>query len=127
VKLWFDEDLSPTLVQVAAKRGFVATCNRDRGMLGATDPHLRRVVRAESFVFVTDNASDFRPMYERDDVHPGLVVLPGTVPRRRQQELARIVIDFIVDSASHTGAEPAAFMVNKLVGIDERGVCAVHE
>jgi hypothetical protein len=41
VKLWFDEDLSPTLVQVANGLGFEATCNLDRGMLGASDPELR--------------------------------------------------------------------------------------
>ena len=65
MKLWFDEDLSPTLVQVANERGFQATCNRDRGVLGAKDAVLRRLVQAEGFVLVTDNATDFRPMYER--------------------------------------------------------------
>jgi predicted nuclease of predicted toxin-antitoxin system len=59
VKLWFDEDLSPTLVQVAHEQGFEATCNRDRGALGNTDRQLRRVVHREGFVLVTDNASDF--------------------------------------------------------------------
>ena len=65
MKLWFDEDLSPTLVQVANERGFEATCNRDRGLLGATDAELRAIVQAEGFVLVTDNAvglpADVRP------------------------------------------------------------------
>jgi hypothetical protein len=77
VKLWFDEDLSPTLVQVAGDFGLLATCNRDRGMLGATDGQLRRVVQDEDYVLVTDNASDFRPLYARDDIHPGLIVIPA--------------------------------------------------
>ena len=71
MKLWFDEDLSPTLVQVAHERGFEATCNRDRDLLGIKDPRLRRIVQSEDYVLVTDNASDFRPMYRRDDIHPG--------------------------------------------------------
>jgi hypothetical protein len=73
VKLWFDEDLSPTLVQVAHALGLEATCKRDRDALAAKDPQLRRL--EQGFVFVTDNAADFRPMYERDAVHPGLIVI----------------------------------------------------
>jgi hypothetical protein len=47
VRLWFDEDLSPTLVQVANERGFAATCNRDRAVLGCKDPDLRSLVQGE--------------------------------------------------------------------------------
>jgi predicted nuclease of predicted toxin-antitoxin system len=127
VRLWFDEDLSPTLVQVAEEHGFEATCNRDRGMLGSKDHELRRVVQAESFVLVTDNAADFRPMFVRDAIHPGLVVLPGTVLRDRQQVLASIVIDYIVELARKAGERPADFMVNKLVEVDDHGECSVQE
>ena len=98
VKLWFDEDLSPTLVQVANARGFQATCNRDRGMLGASDAQLRAIVQAEGFVLVTDNASDFRPMFARDDIHPGLAVHPRRVRPRRAATTRGALIDFIVDA-----------------------------
>jgi predicted nuclease of predicted toxin-antitoxin system len=37
MKLWFDDDLSPTLVALANSLGFQATCNRDRRLLNATD------------------------------------------------------------------------------------------
>jgi hypothetical protein len=47
VKLWFDEDLSPTLVQVANEPGFEATCNRDRATLGSSDSALRRLVQTD--------------------------------------------------------------------------------
>lgn len=77
MRLWFDEDLSPTLVGVAHELGFEGTCNRDRGVLGISDAPLRQLVQGEGFVFVTDKASDFRPMYARDDTHPGLVVVPA--------------------------------------------------
>ena len=77
MRLWFDEDLSPTLVQVAHELGFEGTCNRDRDVLGVSDAALRQLVQREGFVLVTDNASDFRPMYRREDVHPGLIVVPA--------------------------------------------------
>jgi predicted nuclease of predicted toxin-antitoxin system len=100
VRLWFDEDLSPTLVEVANERGFKATCNRDRGLLGRTDQELRRIVQNEAYVFVTDNASDFTPMYERDEVHPGLAAMPAEVTRERQKELVAALIDWLVSAAT---------------------------
>lgn len=127
MKLWFDEDLSPTLVQVANKLGFGATCNRDRAVLGAKDPQLRALVQRESYVFVTDNASDFRRMYARDDVHPGLIVLPGAGGRRAQWQSATAVIRWIVAAAADAGEAPADFMVNRLVEIDDAGVCTAYE
>jgi predicted nuclease of predicted toxin-antitoxin system len=127
VRLWFDEDLSPTLVQVAEGQGFEATCNRDRGMLGCKDHQLRHVTQAEDYVLVTDNASDFRPMFARDAIHPGLVVMPGTVGRDAQKALLGAAIGYIVDLARDAGEEPADFMVNKLVEIDADGTCSAQE
>jgi hypothetical protein len=72
-------------------------------------------------VFVTDNASDFRPMYARDEIHPGLVVMPGEFGRDRQQEFARDVIDWIVSESAEAGELPADFLVNKLLEIDDDG------
>jgi hypothetical protein len=127
VKLWFDEDLSPTLVQVANAGGFEATCNRDRGLLGASDAQLRVVVQREGFVLVTDNAADFRPMFNRDDLHPGLAVMPGEYGRARQQDFALRLIAFIVESARLAHELPADFMINRLVEIDDDGHASASE
>jgi predicted nuclease of predicted toxin-antitoxin system len=127
VKLWFDEDLSPTLVQVADERGFEATCNRDRAVLGYKDPQLRALVQGDGYILVTDNASDFRPIYARVEIHPGLMVMPAEFGRDRQQQFARAVIDYVVDAAAQAGETPADFMVNKLVEIDHDGACAVQD
>lgn len=127
MRLWFDEDLSPTLVRVANQLGFEATCNRDRGLLGATDPTLRAVVQAEGFVFVTDNAADFAPMYARDDVHPGLIAMPGAYGRDRQQEIVAGVLAWVDRAAQAAGETSAAFMVNSLVEADRDGECTVRD
>lgn len=127
MKLWFDEDLSPTLVQVAHEHGLDATCNRDRGVLGHTDAQLRRLVQGQDYVLVTDNASDFRPMYARDDVHPGLVVIPASDGRARQQQLAHAAIAWITNAAAGSGQTSAEFMINKLVEIDRAGLAATYD
>jgi predicted nuclease of predicted toxin-antitoxin system len=107
VRLWVDEDLSPTLVQVARQYGLEATCNRDRGALGYKDAQLRSLVQTEGYVLVTDNASDFRPMYARDDIHPGLLVIPAGDGRARQQELTRAVIAWIANAVADSGQTSA--------------------
>lgn len=127
MRLWFDEDLSPTLVQVAYEHGFETTCNRDRGVLGIKDAELRRIVQREEFVLVTDNASDFRPMYARDDVHPGMIVMPASHGRKQQRETTHQVIDWIVTTASGAGETPGKFMINRLVEIDRDGRIAVTD
>jgi hypothetical protein len=127
VKLWFLEDLSPTLVKTANEHGLAATCNRDRGVLGHKDPQPRQLVQGEGYVFVTDNASDFRPMYGRDEIHPGLIVMPGGDGRARQQELLSAIIDWIESAADNVGQSPADFMVNTLAEIDSTGRCTAHE
>jgi hypothetical protein len=60
---------------------------------------LLRAVQGEGFVLVTGNVSDFRPMFAREEVHPGLVVMPGEYGRDGRQRLAGRVIDFIVATA----------------------------
>lgn len=76
MKLWFDECLTPTLVQRANQRGYWATCNRDRGLLGISDADLHPVVIEEEAVFVTNNESDFVTLSREVDLHTGLVILP---------------------------------------------------
>ncbi len=127
MKLWFDEDLSPTLVQVAHERGLEATCNRDRGVLGITDPQLLDLVGRDDFVLVTDNGSDFRRLFARERIHPGLIVMPGSSGRARQQELVRGIIAWIDRAAVIAGQSCADFMVNRLIEACEDGsVTASH-
>lgn len=127
MKLWFDEDLSPTLVGVTNELGFEATCNRDRGMLGCSDRSLREQAQEEGYVVATDNAADFRPMYARDQIHPGLIVMPGSPGRDGQQQIARTVISHIVAAADQAGETPEDFMVNKLVEINEDIVSTIAD
>lgn len=127
MRLWFDEDLSPSLVQVANALGFEATCNRDRAMLASKDPELRRVVQAEGYVFVTNNAADFRPMYSREDIHPGLIVMPGDHGLELQRRHAGEVLQFIAAVAEQAAESPADCMINKVAEIYDDGKCEIRD
>jgi hypothetical protein len=81
VKLWIDECLSPTLVERASRRGYWATCNRDRSLLGARDKALHKIVIDEEAVFITNDQADFDALYRQVDLHTGLLILPQTARR----------------------------------------------
>ena len=43
-------------------------------------------------VLVTNNATDFRALYERQEVHPGLVILVPSVGREEQSRLFQTAV-----------------------------------
>jgi predicted nuclease of predicted toxin-antitoxin system len=127
MKLWFDEDLSPTLVNLANSLGLHATCNRDRGLLNATDRELRVAAHDEDYVIVTDNARDYRPLCRREQLHPGLIIVPADHGLLAQRQLTEAVVAWINDRSSASGLEARDFMVNKVVEIDDAGTCSAED
>lgn len=121
MKLWFDECLTPTLVQKANERGYWATCNRDRDLLGIPDAELHPLVIEEEAVFVTNNESDFVILSRKVDLHTGLVILPQVERREAAWPLLDVVLDYIEERAGGS-AEPAAdWMLNKFVEVEADG------
>src|SRR5262249_62306998 len=88
MKLWIDEDLSPSLADVAHAHGLDATCSRDRGMLGGSDVEVLRRCIDEDRTLVTNNLDDFSRLCRTHPVHPGLIVLPTAAVAEPQQLLA---------------------------------------
>lgn len=118
MKLWIDECLSPTLVERANRRGYWATCNRDRGLLGVSDKALHEQVIEEEAVFVTNDEADFVALYRRVDLHTGLLILPQTEGREALLPLLDVALDYIERQAKHAGETPTEWMLNKRVDID---------
>ena len=121
MKLWFDECLTPTLVQRANQRGYWATCNRDRGLLGILDPELHPLVIDEEAVFATNNESDFVALSRSVDLHTGLLILPQTASREEAWPLLDAALDYIEEQADTAGEPASEWMLNKLVEVDEGG------
>jgi predicted nuclease of predicted toxin-antitoxin system len=124
MKLWIDEDLSPSLVDVAHRHGLDATCNRDRSLLGRSDMKVLRHCIDEDRTLVTNNFGDFRRLCEAQAAHPGLIVLP-TPSRETQQQLLHFALVHIERQTELTGAaDPGEFMINRVVEVSENGGCA---
>jgi hypothetical protein len=71
-----------------------------------------RYARDGDFVFVTNNASDFRELYATQPLHAGLVILIPVVNRVVQQKLFRAALDELA-----TIGEP----VNRVLEVDLDG------
>ena len=126
VKLWIDECLSPTLVERANGRGYWATCNRDRDLLGSRDKTLHEIVIEEEAVFVTNNESDFVALCQKVDLHTGLLILPQTKRREAQWPLFDTALEYIEQHADVDGETTGDWMLNKRVEVDLSGA-VMHE
>jgi predicted nuclease of predicted toxin-antitoxin system len=126
VKLWIDEDLSPSLVEVGHEGGYEATSVRDRGKLSTKDHALADVLLDEGWVLVTNNAGDFLKLAGSAGLHPGLVFIElGSAQMARDWLGAAIA--HIERRASEAEESPEQFMVNHVVEVDADGTCRDYE
>ena len=86
MRFLIDECLHTSLTDVANKAGYEAHHVTRRDGRVSKDHQLREVIVREDFVFVTNNASDFRELMEESELHAGLIVIPSechaSPPRR---------------------------------------------
>jgi predicted nuclease of predicted toxin-antitoxin system len=87
VKFLIDECLHTSLTQVANTAGHEAHHVIWRGWSGLKDHELREVILGEEFVFVTNNARDFRKLMAETELHAGLIVLVPNVRPAFQRDL----------------------------------------
>jgi len=97
VKLLIDECLHTSLVKIATDRLYEAYHVAHLGMSGLKDHELMLRIRDEDFTLVTNNAIDFRRLFRKEQVHPGLVILVPNVPPAIQSVLLEAVLDYIGD------------------------------
>jgi predicted nuclease of predicted toxin-antitoxin system len=124
VRLWVDECLSPTLVDIAQRR-YEATCNKHRGLLNAKDPALYEVVSQEEWVLVTDD-DDFLALAMRARLHPGLIILPERT-RSDQPPMLEVVLNYIELHSAKADMPPAAWMTNRVVEYHEDDTISAGE
>ena len=75
MKLLIDECLSPDLAPIAWTAGFDCEHVVRIGLQSAEDWYLVQRAVNDGRVFVTNNATDFKTLFGREEVHPGLVCL----------------------------------------------------
>lgn len=93
-----DECLHTSLVSVAHAAGYEAYHVVYYGLQGAKDHELMKHIRKQEFVFVTNNASDFKKLFAREGIHSGLVVIVPSASPEIQQELFKAALKEIKDN-----------------------------
>ena len=97
VKLLIDECLHTSLVKVATDRLYEGYHIVHLGMSGLKDHELMSRIRDEDFTLVTNNAIDFRRLFGKEQIHPGLVIIVLNVVPAIQRALFAAVLDYIGD------------------------------
>lgn len=109
------------LADLLNAEGHVATALRDVGGLSKPDYKVLRRCIAGDFVLVTQNARDFRNLAGREEIHPGLIILPN-LDRPGTETLLRQAIANLSDCG-----EPMDLMVNKVLEMAEDGSLRIDD
>jgi predicted nuclease of predicted toxin-antitoxin system len=70
-----DENLTPGLALTAQARGFQAFHASWVGLANTADSKIARYAISKSLIMVTNNLVDFRRIYKKQELHPGLILL----------------------------------------------------
>jgi predicted nuclease of predicted toxin-antitoxin system len=126
MQFFIDECISP---QVAARLNetgrHAAVHPRDIGRRGDPDHVVLRNAIAEDRIIVTENARDFRGLVGREELHPGLFILP-CVSRDQCLQLLMTAIGFLEAEAGRAEEAPADHMVNRVIEVDAAGNCQLY-
>lgn len=113
MKFLIDECLHTSLVTVAQARDHEANHVSWLGLSGTTDWDLMPRIIEGDFVFVTNNAQDFRRLYRAEGLHAGLVIIIPQRPPAEQRQLFDTALDEI-------GSDPNA-LINEALELDLEG------
>ena len=87
MRFLIDECLHPTLADVAHGAGHEAHHVNFLGLASTKDHDLIPRILEGDFVFVTNNAADFRRLYQAQAIHAGLVIIVPQTPPTQQRSL----------------------------------------
>lgn len=113
----FDECLTPDLVAVAYRHGFVGYHVRNLGRLGDSDRMLSLHAFEHDLALVTNNRRDFVRIYRQLELHPGLIVLLPSASIADQATLFTAALHAVEDRAD---------LINLLVEVDETGSVTIQ-
>ena len=98
MKFLIDECLHTSLVAEAQVHGHECFHVNWLGLSGETDWDLMPRIIAGDFIFVTNNARDFRKLYTKETLHAGLIIIVPQVFPAEQRELFRTVLEELAGS-----------------------------
>jgi len=95
--LLIDECLHTSLVKVATDRLYEAYHVAHLGMSGLKDHEVMPRIRDKDFTLVTNNAIDFRRLFQQEQIHAGLIIIVPNVAPAIQRALLAAALDYVGD------------------------------
>jgi predicted nuclease of predicted toxin-antitoxin system len=92
-----DECLHTSLVKEATERLYEAYHVAHLGMSGLKDHELLARIRDKNFTLVTNNAIDFRRLFQKEQIHAGLMIIVPNVVPAIQRALLAAPLDYVGD------------------------------
>ena len=89
-----DECLHTSLKAIAISAGYEADHVVYRGLSGSTDAAVLAYAIKHDFILVTNNAVDFRKLYKREKLHPGLIIFIPQLEPAKQRTIFEAVLKF---------------------------------
>ena len=120
MKFLVDECLHTSLVEVAHTAGHTADHITYRGLCGAKDWELMRIVREQEYTFVTNNRADFLALHGKEPLHAGVVIIVPNVTPAQQRALFQAALD-------HIGRRDLTNAVVEVQFEDGRARCSEYE
>ena len=95
MRFLIDECLHESLVEVAHSAGFEATHVNHLGLSGKPDWELAARIIKDELTFVTNNRVDFVRLFEKMELHAGLIVIVPNVVPAVQRALFEATIQYL--------------------------------
>jgi predicted nuclease of predicted toxin-antitoxin system len=114
-----DENLSPGLALAAQARGFRALHASWVGLRGASDSKIAAYAIARDLILVTNNLVDFRRIYLKKELHPGLIFLTVSDIAVMDREAQHHMFGAAVESAM--ASEPVNEAITVVLSENARG------
>ncbi len=95
MKFLLDEDLPPSIAEVARGLGLEAASVHTLGRTGLSDPEQLRYAAREGYVFVTRNRDDFIrftvEFFRKQEPHGGVLIVSRNLPSNRPERIAHAI------------------------------------
>ncbi len=122
MRLFLDECLSPNSAKELAKvYEYHVVHPLSHGGMRSPDHNVVARCINEDLVIVTENASDFTRLLNREEVHPGLIILPN-INRNMSKALLLFAIDFLL-----VRGNPMDQIMNHILKISKDGKPSLRE
>lgn len=110
-----DEDLPPSIAEVARGLGLDVVSVHELDRRGLTDDEQLRRAAHDSRTFVTRNRDDFIHLtvewFRAGQAHPGVLIVPRSLPNDRPERIAHALVAWAGD---HSDIETLAYVIDFL-------------